>query len=282
MAMVTWTMMTRIFGKQHPFSCGRINAVRRDDIANLAVLLPLVWISTLKAEIILDEFDLPAVADSNGPTVVEQPHAGDLPGFRAIVATGIANPIGHWRTDSSTTVNSVLHMEARDLVIGSGYGIVGSGYIFGRDPITNLFLEVDFTEGGLNDAIRLDFAYSRGPTPVRNIRIITVEQLTAVLDPLPLSEEPFSVLVPFGEFVDRGGNPPGDRFSRVDYFSLQFQSAGNPIWPIHDDRGWQVGLERISIFPEPNCALLAGEVLLLAIICCRFSLPWRSCSLNDV
>ncbi len=237
-------------------------AVREYILSLTASLLLIVGPSS--ADLLVDDFDFPGLADSNGPSDIDQQDAGALPGNRILIAKAVGGAIGHWRTDASITTPSVLHMLAEDLVIGDGHGWLGTAYTFGIDPDDGGFLPYDLTQNGANTAMRLDFAYSLGPTPVRNIRVLAGALpsglLHSVLDSLPYSEEPFSVVVPFDFFVDRFGLPPGNRFTSVLFLELQFQSAGNSFWPIHDDQGWQVGLERVSMVAIDTCDFsLDGE-----------------------
>lgn len=178
-------------------------------------------------------------------------------GNREVTAAGYAGAIGFWQADASVSTPSVLTMSATDVVVGSGHGAIDIAYTF--TDSNNDRLPIDLTESGENDGLRLDFAFSRGPTPIRDLRILVASVSSGLffgrIDPLPETEDAFSVFVPFDSFFDGRGGGPGDAFESVFFVNVQFFSAGNSFFPPHDDREWEVGLDRVSIVqsvPEPT------------------------------
>ena len=226
-------------------------------------LLPTAVPTALHAGFIIDDFDsaaqirnpsLPPVRDSwrvpnYGPFGAER-HLSSWHVFRDIYGRRLPVVL---EADASITRAGVYHMAVSNMPDPPHLTDLGNFSLSYQFPALDPTVGIDFTEGGENTGFRFDFAYSRGPTPIRNIRIITDHWLYTWLPELPETEEPFSVFVPFSDFRDRSGLPPGNRFTNISSFiEFQFQTAGNDLRPFYHDRGWQVGLDRISVVPEPG------------------------------
>ena len=125
----------------------------------------------------------------------------------------------------------------------------------------------DITENGLNDTIFYDFAFVEGPTPPRTIRLHAFTRSAwaiAFIRDLPLSDEPFTIAVPFSDFEARLGQSIGPDFTNVS--SLKFEPVTGGFFDNEDDMGWRFGLDAIRIgtsVPEPKFSAISAMLMLL-------------------
>jgi len=226
--------------------------------------LVMVGSSVCFGDLILEDFTIPVFLEGSAPVTRWSSEGLEYANGRRTMAanrTGIPPTV---QIDSSITSPSILRITASDIP-PLDYNS------FGQLSFAHVYYELfDLTQGGMYNAFQFDFTFSRGPTAVRNMQIITGEFLFSMLDPLPITEERFRVTVPFDTFIDRGGSPPSPgELESVPFFEVQFQTTGNPWYgfPQPQDLGWEVGLDRFSLvsIPEPSAwiLLVIGSLVLL-------------------
>ncbi len=240
----------------------------------VSIVAGLLGLAPANAEIIVDDFTQPAEVTeiSTGvgtmsfkPVITE--HVGELDATREIYFTAsLTNPV--WSFDSALSTPSMLSAELQ------GHTRTGSNSAIITFVSSYTFSPIDLTENGANNAFLIDFASHEGTEPPLFFRILArgsspSESFAAFFFNLPISDTPFTTVIPFTDFTLRGGGPPAPDFSTlrltlltIDFFFL------NPSENIQ----WSAELDRIRIgripVPEPSSVWL-GMVGFLVLACAR-------------
>ena len=239
--------------------------------AYIALTVTLLTGDSAHAAFMLDDFDDSFIltAATNARQTIEHDGVGDLSVHRRAEVTDI-------RRDSGVEVTASF--EARDSLALVTMSELSEG-ILTNALRTNFTLVYNFTDGGesrgdlsedgLNNAMLMDFAFVRGPTPLSAMRLHVLNRNGwhfALVQDLPFSDDPFTLSFPFEDFGDRGGsNIPAD-VEKVSNFIVEFLSAGLFSPPVPDEQ-WSIGLDRIRFgtVPEPNPALDFNDDQILSV-----------------
>lgn len=221
--------------------------------------ITLPWALTMvsfsaNAEIVIDDFTTPGSVDAAFAWTdrLEQDDAAlggkalrILSAFALCDSFACPDVIASVETSQfSMTAANLPSLETRKL-----YSSFGVFYAF---PTV-----LDLTEGGVNDVVRVDFSYSRGPTPFQNLRVSASTPETRVLaglnEPFPITEFPFSRYLSMSDFRDRGDGELPSAFEFITALEFQFQSQGNGWFglPQGEDLGWELGVRRVSVAKKP-------------------------------
>lgn len=216
------------------------------------------------ADIILDEFtDSAMVTDSLSNTYIETLDVGPLTARREI-------RIGHFGTDPYGAFD--INISELGKLVASIDRIERTGMI---TPISAVqfnyyFDPTDVTEGGVNDAILLDFVSLAGDIQPSWLRAYARDNTMPTssyeirLSPLGPSDERFTVAMPFALFQTRGGGLGVPDATTLQWLAFDFYFLGHS-----GDLNWEVQLERIrfgstTAIPEPSSVLMA---VLLPVVC---------------
>ena len=220
---------------------------RFEAIALVAVLVPL---SVTAAEIVIDDFIIDFELDRfNSKDSIAG--VGDLnAAFLATLGNGRvvvdeSGHLGHDATGRITTniVPSVIVSELSELPPVENGGIAFNFLHWGS------FSNDDLTDGGTNDTLFIDFAFSSGKPPrVARLNAFTpgvwgVHQLGV----LPISDEPFTIAIPFNEFPARTGGDVLADFRFLTSFEIDFFSGG--LFDSEEDTGWRFGIDAVRVGP---------------------------------
>ena len=220
----------------------------------LAILLCAV--SAIGAEIVIDDFVAqPARIDRLNFSLFQE-GIGDIETIRS---TRIVNrrkagdPVAY--VDINGEVPSVLVSSLGEVPPLSGGRPDHVAVSIDSAFVTGFATTKDLTDGGTNDTVYYDFAFFEGPTPPRTIRLhaktSTSWSVVYVTD-LPVSNEPFTLAVPFDDYQDRGGRDVRPDFTNVG--SLDFEAFTGGLWDFEEDEGWRFGLDAVRVgpaVPEP-------------------------------
>jgi hypothetical protein len=220
-------------------------------------LLTLAVAQSLRAEIILDDFDDPAEVISpemEGDFVVTN-NVGPLNATRTFLIFGQSDPVA--QLDSNLTTPSRLTGALIDFAQPNSTGALmrfGFSYQF-SEP-------VDLTEQGLNNAFLLDFSSLEtfGPVTLTVFVAAQINLNSASVDFLTY-DLPDSVVVSFKDFAPRGGGPLIDDFRAVSavYFRLFARDIGNEI-------ATHFQIDRIRIGPVPEASMNSLTIIALATL----------------
>ncbi len=127
-----------------------------------------------------------------------------------------------------------------------------------------VFSDNDLTDQGTNDTVFIDFAFVEGPTPPRTIRLDTKTRTSwsiAFINDLPISDEPFTIAIPFDGFNDRVGQAIRPDFS--DAATLELRAYTGGLYDFEPDEGWRFGIDAIRVGP----AVPEPSVLPMSLLC---------------
>ena len=226
-----------------------------------AVLLGSVVAPTAIGDIIIDDFDIPALIQSpGGPETVITNGVGDLNATRELDLrlSGPGVPIA--RADSGVSHPGQYTVDVDD-----------AAFILFVDAKYD-FAPADLTESGANNAIFVEFTFEEGEVtvfpdtgnrlqpPGVTIVVSTDDGLlvgdfsNAITSPFPTNTSPYRLTAPFEWFTDRGGGTVDADFSDVSTVE---------IWLVgtHAAGPWEVRIDSIRAgntarIPEPTSALL--------------------------
>jgi hypothetical protein len=204
------------------------------------------------AEIILDDFDQSVLSTSppSDEWAVTQ-DVGQLHATRQVQIAALAGlPDG--QIDSNITRASALSASISHL----------NPQYSGDRPIVSVEFEysfdtVDITEGGINDALFLDFLRLESEAPP-SLLLVLVNDYAHLDNTVPTNSVPFTVVVPFVEFTRRGGG--GDLPNFTGARGIEFEiRASNLTGGGPDPLNFLMQLDRIRvgrIIPEPSSVWL--------------------------
>ena len=225
---------------------------RLETIVLAAVLVPrLGWC----ADIVIDDFDIDFAVDQFSVTD-SITGVGDLSsGFLARISNGRVvvgegGKVSHNATGRIATniVPSVLVSELSALPPVELGGHVRASLTWGAFS-NGEDLTRDVTDGGTNDTLFIDFAFSSGGPP----RTTRLNAFTPgvwgvhFLDELPISDEPFTIAIPFDEFPARTGGGVLADFRFLSSFEIDFFSGG--LFDTEEDTGWRFGVDAVRVGP---------------------------------
>jgi hypothetical protein len=248
-------------------------AMQRAFFAALAALLP----ASVDAEIILDDFSDPAEIRSPGglDQVITQ-GVGDLGATRELRFRQVGPGDRISRADVGLTAPGEY---TADVDNAGDILFVQLEYAF--EP-------TDFTQGGRNNAIFVDFTFEEGivytspytgeqiqPPGVRLIAccdpdiagrgLLTADFGNSITAPFPHNQTPYTLVAPFVQFTNRGGGQVQGDFTNISEFVLWLSAA--------DDYGpWQVRIDSVRIgntIPVPEPSNLITAVVALACVFVR-------------
>jgi hypothetical protein len=222
------------------------------------------------AEVVLDEFDVPAIAISpemeNELIVTES--VGFLNATRQIsTGGGATDPIS--QIDSAISSPSMLTAELH------GHSRTSSltpriSFVFRYE-----FAIFDATEAGTNDAIFLDFESFAGTEQPLFLRCLATElshpnEFFEIHAPVPVESGPTTIMLPFSAFNFRASNDGSADFSTLTSLNFSFLFFGP-----NDDVQWSMQLDRVRFgtIPEPSTAYLS-LLTTIALVSRRMS-PFR-------
>lgn len=212
----------------------------------------------VRAEFIVDDFDDSVIAKSpESDEFATTPNVGPLDATRQVrIAWLQGEPDG--QLDSNISNPSALT------------GIVSRlnpRNQFSR-PIVSLqfeyaFSPVDFTQGGVNDTLYLDFRRLESEIPP-SLLLILIGSHAYLGQDIPRSAQPFTVAIPFSSFAPRGGGPGVPDYTAVRGVEFEIRpsqlAGGGP-----DPLNFVMELDRVrvgrqQVVPEPHslCFLLIG------------------------
>ena len=241
--------------------------------ATYCLLIVICLVSTVRGDIIIDDFDDTASA---GGGVVEQvasavtENVGPF-AFQRTISVGVLAGDVVGEVDANVSTQSHLTLTLDEIIpTTSPSPIVATGLSY----FTGLPNTVDLSDGGKNNALFLDFKSLDGPPPPGFIRLWLFDDVPGnsfahFISPVPTSSEPFTLAVPFSEFQSRGGAPIFASFTRVYELLIDFQINGYIGSP--EDVSWQVVLDRVRVgaVPEPGSSVMFGGSLLLLMSLAR-------------
>jgi hypothetical protein len=235
-------------------------------------LLAFAAPQSLRAEIIIDEFDAPLQIElpEMENESVSTAGVGVLNAVRSIgVTSSQTDPIGN----VDVHITRASHITARidgqflDNPLNTPLLAFGAAYDFDGP--------MDLTEGGVNNAIFLDITVFQGSGIPSDLSILVRDANDTFAANISrfslLSNSPYTIAVPFRSFGFRGGGGIGQAdFTTVDLLGVTvrlLQGSRNP------DTNWFVQIDRISVgrtVPEPGTLkILILTVLLAAALCIR-------------
>jgi hypothetical protein len=255
----------------HPSSIlRRLSAV---GILVICVLLAPVHSS---AEIILDDFvdglriDVPEQDDE----WFRAASVGDLTAsLSARVISGHTKPFGF--LDINLIEPSALTANIPNTMHTNVQPSIAIHLLYSFDPVPE---GVDLSQGGANNAVILDFGFLTADVPL-NLLEVSVRRFTQIgsvntstlytstFQPIPQSDEPFSLIFPFESFrVARGGEIPDFDFSSIVQLSVFLELAlVNPNLP--EELNFQMVVKRISVgYVVPEPPTFVGMVVLSILV----------------
>lgn len=220
--------------------------------------------SRLNAEIVLDEFEVPAIAPKRivfENNFSESVGVGDLNSTRQIqIDWGGTDPIATFDIDNTSPGRFFAQVqEIRRIDTLTPVTAIRFNYFFDAS---------DVSEGGKNDAMLFDVVDVTGDVQPSWLRAIVRDDThplysyEARLQPLAGNDSPHTLAMPFDEFTIRGGQPglPDPTTLKIIYFDFYFLGQSGTI-------NWHAQIERIrfgsvTIVPEPmsTALVLAGAV----------------------
>jgi hypothetical protein len=224
------------------------------------------------AGLIIDDFNDPATLESmEGPESVFTDGVGDLSATREISFRQIGGGQEIAEADVSLTVPGQYRVDVED---GGSILFVEAKYSF--EP-------TDLTQGGLNDAFLVEFTLAEGvittfpsgyraqPPAVRLLaypssgRSLLLAEFTNVLTvPFPRHQTPYTMVVPFERFTDRGGGTINGDFTGIYGFELWLSAAGA-------NGPWQVDIDSIRVGSTTEVPESDGFVIGLILLMCIFA-----------
>jgi hypothetical protein len=221
------------------------------------------FIAQARAAFILDDFDDPAeiMAPAMQGIFIETQNVGDLQGKRRIrIASIQGNPEGF--LDSNLTTRSTLSASItrlNPLQNGATLAAIQSDYAFAP---------ADFSERGSSNAIFFDFREVRSELPPSLFLLLLHDGSDIyryVQRPFPMSDQPFTIAIPFEAFTFRDGGPGTPDFTSIRQLNFELRASqiagGGP-----DPLNFFMQLDRIRVgrIPEPSSfALFVGGVMAL-------------------
>ena len=218
----------------------------------------LVGGSSLRAELILDDFDDAVVTTSPamlGASVftANVGALGATRSFRVASTASRAMPsIARLDADIAAPSAMTAYLATLGLEFTGGFPLFAFQFNYE-------FPAHDVSEGGLNDAILFDFRSISGTTGPSFFRVLVSDtthpaaRFEASLANLPLSSGAFTAAMPVESFTVRGGGPglPDLRTIRKLEFDFYFLFAQPGSWTAEVDR------IRFGAVPEPSSFLCA-------------------------
>lgn len=236
--------------------------------ATASLIAAFLTTAPLEAEIVLDDFTQPSSTSSPAQLseVVESTDIGPLLATRelriAATASGERSP--------RATLDIAGGVMQADLDF-RGATMAGNPALFAFQ-FNYAFTPTDVSEGGMNDAILIDFNFTRGNQSPSSLGLIvfddtnTGDSYFVELIDLPLLNKPFTAILPFDEFTTRGGSPGLPDFTTLDVMRFDF-FYNLPRVP---ESMWEAEITQIRfgrIVPEPATWLIGGLISLLLLIC---------------
>jgi hypothetical protein len=216
-----------------------------------ALLAPL----SATAEVIIDDFDEPVLVASpqSDNEWMTTDNVGPLSATRQVRIGWLDGDGPDGQLDANISMSSVLTGQVSHLNPDSELSrpIVSMQFDY-------LFSSADLSDGGLNNAIFLDFRRLESAIPP-SLLLILVNGKAHLEGPIRRSSNAFTLAIPYTSFSNRGGSPGLPDYS--DIRGMQFEirasayTGGGP-----DPLNFMMQLDRIRVgrlVPEPSTFLLS-------------------------
>jgi hypothetical protein len=225
---------------------------------------------SLRAEIILDDFDDPAevVSHEMEEQLVTSLAVGDLSATRRMrIAVGQTNVAGSFDANYSTDSALTARLQGHAPTPNASQPLFS--YQFNYE-----FPASDIGENGANDALIFEFLSTTGTESPLLLQFGLWDEthpgtiFLGRIENLPLNSGPFSARFPFTSFTTRAGGQALPDFTSVYRIEFSFFFL-NPPEDIH----WSGVLDRVSIshlpVPEPTAWQLATMTVTMIAVCAR-------------
>jgi hypothetical protein len=236
-----------------------------------------------EAGLVIDDFDDPVMLQSTvGFDSVFTRGVGDLNATRELSFRQIGGGLEDAQVDVNLTVPGQYRVNVEDggriLFVDAEYG----------------FEQTDLTEGGLNDAFFVEFTLAEGMIttvpqtqeqlqppavtlvafPSTGRSLLLAEFSNSLTIPFPRHQAPYTMVIPFERFTDRGGGPIHGDFTGIYGFELWLSAAGAAgPWEVHLE---SIRVGSMSAVPEPG-----GLAIAATLFTCVFVVPlWHRLFFN--
>ncbi|MCA9258721.1 MAG: hypothetical protein KDA61_05960 [Planctomycetales bacterium] len=214
-------------------------------------------------EILIDDFvdSAMAVSPDMANEFVESKDVGDLSANRSIRVAAFPRPTVA-KLDANATKPSSLTMDLTSVNVGN---VLFPQVAF---QFNYEFSATDLTGGGKYDAIFVDFDYLVATSAAPQFRVLLFladavypGTVTSTFAGNIISDEPFTVVIPFNDLTPRGGGPAIDKLLPVTRANLEVLD----FWT-NDQSSWsgRISAIRIGQIPEPTSFGISAVVLLAA------------------